>query len=91
MKEDRNPSQTPASSQQVKGTNNQRGINSHSEKRYCLWINQDTGEINVIPTSTPIEKVPFGFYVPHHMGSMSQMEKKKRQIILSRIKPPKLH
>jgi hypothetical protein len=27
-----------------------------SEEKYCHWINLDTGEIHVIPISTPIEK-----------------------------------
>jgi hypothetical protein len=58
-------------------------------EKHCLWINQDSGEINVIPISTPIEFVPLGFYVPHWEGSKAQMEQRKRQIILSRIKPKK--
>lgn len=52
---------------------------------FCHWINQDTGEINTIPVSTPIEKVPLGFYVPHYSGSFKAMEKRKKKIIQSRM------
>lgn len=65
------------------------GSDTNLEERYCLWIDQDTGEVKVVPTSIPIEKVPFGFYVPYYVGTRSQMEIKRRQIILARIKPPK--
>ena len=56
---------------------------------HCLWIDQDTGEIHVIPASTPIEKNPLGFYVPHWSGTKEEMEKRKRKIIMQRMKPPK--
>lgn len=75
---------------QSKDTNNQTSI-CEPEEKYCLWINQDIGEINVTPLSTPIEKVPLGFYVTCHIGTKNQLERVKRQIILSRIKPPKHH
>ena len=56
---------------------------------HCLWVNQDSGEVNVIEVSTPIERCPLGFYVPHYRGTAAQMEERKRQIIQRRITPRK--
>lgn len=54
---------------------------------HCLWVNQDSGEVNVIEVSTPIERCPLGFYVPQYRGTQAQMEERKRQIIQRRISP----
>jgi len=59
------------------------------QSRYCLWIDQDNGDIHIVPISTPIESVPIGFYVPHGIGTLQQMVHRKRQLILSRIKSRK--
>lgn len=56
---------------------------------HCLWINEDTGEVNVAELSTPIERCALGFYVPHFRGTLAQMEERKRQIIQRRIAPPR--
>ena len=56
---------------------------------HCLWINEDTGEVNVAELSTPIEHCALGFYVPQYRGTQAQMEERKRQIIQRRITPRK--
>lgn len=51
------------------------------ETKYCLWINQDTGNIHIVPSSTPLESMPFGYYVPHFTGTRKEMKKRKRIIM----------
>lgn len=60
-----------------------------AQSTHCLWINEDTGEVNVVELSTPIERCALGFYVPQYRGTQAQMEERKRQIIQRRISPPK--
>jgi hypothetical protein len=59
------------------------------QEKFCLWIDLDSGEIHIIPATTPIERVAYGGYVPHYVGTKKEMEHRKRQLILSRIKPRK--
>lgn len=56
-------------------------------RKYCLWIDKDTGDINVIPVSTPIERCPLGFYVPSYRGTKEEMEAQKEKIINRRRRP----
>lgn len=66
-------------------------FNVNYEKNIVLGLIRIQGQINVVPTSTPIKKVPFEFYVPYHVDPRVLMAQKKMRIILSRIKPPKHH
>jgi len=59
------------------------------QTRYCLWIDLDSGEIHIIPVAIPIERVAYGGYVPHYVGTKEEMEHRKQQLILSRIRPRK--
>ncbi|MGV8092511.1 MAG: hypothetical protein AB2L24_11685 [Mangrovibacterium sp.] len=61
-------------------------LKESDQSRYCLWIDQDNGDIHIVPLSTPIEPVPIGFYVPHGIGTLQQMERRKQQILLDRVK-----
>lgn len=53
---------------------------------YFLSIDMDTGEIEVMPVTTPMESVPFGCFIPHITGTREQMEQRKRELINTRIK-----
>lgn len=55
---------------------------------YCLWIDRGTGDINVIPISTPIERCPLGFYVPSYRGTREEMEERRGKIIRRRRGKP---
>lgn len=52
---------------------------------YCLSIDKDTGDINIMPERTPMEPVPYGCYIPHDRGTLEQMEQKKQLLINERI------
>ena len=52
---------------------------------FCLSIDMDSGEIDVLPVTTPAERVNFGCYIPHHTGSRQQMEALRERIITSRF------
>jgi hypothetical protein len=54
------------------------------EKKFCLWIDRDSGDIKVIPITTPIERCPLGFYVPCYRGTKEEMEERKEKIIRRR-------
>lgn len=51
---------------------------------YCIWEIQDTGELNVIPGSTPIERNPIMGYIWPQSGTKEQMEKLKARTLAAR-------
>ncbi len=55
-------------------------------KKFFLSIDPDTGEIDILPVSTPAEKVNFGSYIPRHIGTRTQMEALREEIIMNRVR-----
>lgn len=55
------------------------------EREYCLSLDLDSGEIDILPIGIPTEKVNFGCYIPHQVGTMPEMEKLRSEIIMSRF------
>jgi len=50
-----------------------------SVRKYVHWIDLDSGLVTTVPASVPLEKLPFGFYVPGYEGSLAEMKKMERK------------